>query len=186
MRLFIALEIPSAVRNKLAPLIGELHSALPGLRWVTEDKFHLTLKFLGETPQEKMETIHPALASVKLARAFSLRCRGLGSFCKRNAPGVVFAQIEDSSELGELVKRIEENLSLKGFPRENRAFTPHLTLARSKPNAMPGNFREVLKQYSSRDFGAFQNDQFQLVQSELKSSGAEYTTLQSYSFVAEA
>ena len=191
MRLFVALEIPAAVRESLATLMKEL-SALekqsPGkkARWVRPGNLHVTLKFIGEAAPNKLDGIAAALSAVRSGQPVELRFRGLGFFPNEKRPRVLWTGIGASPNLVAIAGDIERQLEPLGFPREKRAFTPHLTLARLEPPGISEGLRAAVRENGERDLGAMRAGEFHLIESKLKPSGAEYTTLHSFPFAAEA
>jgi 2'-5' RNA ligase len=126
MRLFIALDLPWELRQRLSLLAG---SGIPGARWVPPENYHLTLRFIGETPAHRAEDIDLALATLR-ARGFSLTLAGLGTFHKGGRPTALWVGVERSQQLDHLQNKIETALQRIGLEPERRRFTPHLTLAR--------------------------------------------------------
>jgi RNA 2',3'-cyclic 3'-phosphodiesterase len=191
VRLFVALEIPSAVREHLGALIKDL-SALEKrpsgkkTRWVRAENLHVTLKFIGEAAPNKVDEIVAALFTVRSEQPAELRFRGLGFFPGEKRPRVLWAGIESSAELAAIARDIEHHLEPLGFSREKRAFTPHLTLARFEPPGISERLQAVVSENAERDFGGLRASKFHLIESKLKPSGAEYTTLHSFPFAAEA
>ena len=191
MRLFVALQIPTDVRDNLAAAIQEFRdldkrAAGKGPRWVRPENLHVTLKFIGEAAPEKLEGIRVALAGVRPDAPVELSCRGLGFFPNEKRPQVFWASLEASGNLPKLAEDIDRALAAVGIARERREFAPHLTLARFDPPRLGENFRAAFAQAGSRDFGSFQAREFHLIESKTKSSGAEYTRIASFSFTVEA
>jgi 2'-5' RNA ligase len=187
VRLFVALEIPRAVRDNLATLIRDLRTADPKARWVRAENIHVTLKFIGEVPPEKVEDIRGALSSVHSERAVELHFRGLGFFPNAKRPSVLWVGIDASPNLPSLADDIESSLEKLGFPREQRPYVPHLTIARFQPPRIHERLQSAIAQSSGREFGSLRTGEFHLIESKLKPSGAEYTTLASFRFAgAEA
>lgn len=187
MRLFVALEIPSAVRENFAALLKSLRAVSSQPRWVRPENLHVTLKFIGEASPTKLDALRETLASVRSDRAVTLDFRGLGFFPNEKQPRVFWAGIEASSNLKTLGSDIDRATGKLGIPPEQRPFEPHLTLARFRPLALPENLRAAIQENVARDFGSLHTNQFHLIESKLKSSGAEYTTLESFPIVlAEA
>jgi len=112
--------------------------------------------------------------------------RGLGFFPNEKHPRVFWAGIEASPNLKLLAADIERAMETLGIAREQRPFSPHLTLARFEPPRLPENLRAAIQENARRDFGSLQTNQFHLIESKLKPSGAEYTTFESFSFATEA
>jgi 2'-5' RNA ligase len=191
MRLFVALEIPVAVRDNLAALIMELRdlSAKVGdkrPRWVRRENLHVTLKFIGEVSPEKLEGIRGALSAIRSDAPVEIKFLGLGFFPNDQHPRVLWAGLEVSANLPSLAGDIDGALETQGIARERRAFTPHLTLARIEPPGLHEKLCAAIQKNEARDFGSFQAREFRLIESKLKPSGAEYTTLASYPFAVEA
>jgi 2'-5' RNA ligase len=184
MRLFVALEIPSTVRENLAALLKSLGGVSPQTRWARPENLHVTLKFIGEVPETNLAAIHSGLASARSDQPVTLDFRGLGFFPSEEHPRVFWAGIEASANLKTLAADIEKAAEELGVPREPRPFSPHLTLARFAPPGLPEKLRSAIQENAGREFGSFRTSQFQLVESKLKSSGAEYTTVERFAFVA--
>jgi RNA 2',3'-cyclic 3'-phosphodiesterase len=191
VRLFVALEIPSAVRDNLAALIKELHSAdfasaKHRARWVRPENLHVTLKFIGHVDAARLDAIRARLSQVRSDSPVDVRFRGLGFFPVEKHPRVLWAGMEASPNLAALANDIDQQLEPLGIARETRAFTPHLTLARFDPPGISDKLRAAIQKNTACEFGAFRTNEFHLIESKLKPSGAEYTTLQSFPFAAEA
>ena len=191
MRLFVALEIPSAIREQFAALINELRmleskSSAKKPRWVRPDNLHVTLKFIGHIDPALLDPIRATLAKVRSDGPVDLRFRGLGFFPNAKRPRVLWAGTAAPPNLSSLARDIDTSLAKLGLSAEERAFTPHLTLARCDPSAISAGITGAVERASARDFGALRTTQFHLIESKLKASGAEYTTLQSFVFAAEA
>jgi 2'-5' RNA ligase len=185
VRLFVALEIPPAVRDNLAAQIKELRD-LPApladkrLRWVRPENLHVTLQFIGEVEATKLDGIRSALTAMGMAAPVDLHFRGLGFFPDEKHPRVLWVGLKASGNLPVLARDIDHALEAQGIQRDERAFTPHLTLARFASRGFDDNLRTAIQENSQREFGAFEAREFHLMQSKLKPSGAEYTTLASF------
>jgi 2'-5' RNA ligase len=187
VRLFVALEIPANVRENLAEFVKPLRALGPQPRWVRPENLHVTLKFIGEVLTEKLDAIRGALAAVRSDRAVTIDFRGLGFFPNEKSPRVFWAGMNASPNLKTLASDIENAMQKLGIPGEQRPFLPHLTLARFQSPRLPEKLRAAIQENAPREFGSLRFSQFHLIESKLKPSGAEYTTLESFSFsVAEA
>lgn len=191
MRLFVALEMPAAVREHFATLISQLRaleskSSAKKPRWVRPENLHVTLKFIGHVDPALLDPIRATLAKLCSNGPVDLRFRGLGFFPNAKRPRVLWAGTAASPNLSSLARDIDASLAKLGISAEERAFTPHLTLARCEPSAISAAMAGVVERDSARDFGGLRTTQFHLIESKLKASGAEYTTLQSFVFAAEA
>src|ERR1700740_2263337 len=99
MRLFVALEIPAAVRENLAALLNSLRGVSPQTRWVRPENLHVTLKFIGEMAEAKLAAVHNALAGVRSKQQVALDFRGLGFFPNAKHPRVFWEANEASPNL---------------------------------------------------------------------------------------
>ena len=191
MRLFVAVEVPPAIRDDLAALVSELHalesrSSANKLRWVRPENLHVTLRFIGSVPPEKLDVICAELSRVRSDRPVELRFRGLGFFPSAKRPRVLWADMAASPNLAAIAGDIDKRLAKLEIPAEERAFTPHLTLARCERSGISPALHAAVEKNAAREFGELRTNKFHLIESNLKPSGAEYTTLQSFVFAAEA
>ena len=187
MRLFVALEIPSAVRENLAAFLDSLRGISKEPRWVRPESLHVTLKFLGEVEETKVGAIRSALKEMRCEQAVTLNFRSLGFFPNEKHPRVFWAGIEASANLKILAADFDGAMEKLGIPREKRLFSPHLTLARFERTGLSEALRKAIAANVQRDFGSLRAYEFHLIQSKLKPSGAQYTTLASFPFAkAEA
>ncbi len=190
MRLFVALDLPEDVRHSLAELIERLKPKCPGARWVRPESMHLTLKFIGHAIADgdlrKLGELRAALATIHSNEPVQLHFRGVGFFPNERRPRVVWCGVEASRNLAQIAAEIDRALEPLGIPRENRAFVPHLTLARIEPPRPLDALARQAEELKSRDFGAARENRFYLFESKLKPSGAQYTKLETYSFVKAA
>jgi RNA 2',3'-cyclic 3'-phosphodiesterase len=185
MRLFVALSISADVRQQLSLLVDELRQADSKPRWVNPANLHITLKFIGQVPAESLAAIRQSLAAVVVPQLLPLRFRGLGFFPNDRRPSVLWAGLDAPPGLAELAGHIDEALSACGIPREIRPFAAHLTLARFKETHLSEGLRAVVQKSRERSFGEMTARQFHLMESRLRSTGAEYTTLDSFRLAGE-
>jgi RNA 2',3'-cyclic 3'-phosphodiesterase len=186
MRLFVALEIDSAVRHAFKKITTLLKSKSPGARWSRPESMHVTLKFLGDTEAQKLEPMRTALVKITSPQPVSLQFRGVGFFPDEKGPQVMWGAIEATPNLFELAASIENSLAGLGFRPAARLFKPHLTLARLNSAR---NFEKLVRaaaSLKSYDFGAARESEFHLFESVLKPSGAEYKKLATFLFVKDA
>ena len=191
MRLFVALEIPAAVRDNLTAQVAELRELSAKVadkrpRWVRPENLHVTLKFIGEVAPTKLAGIRDALSAIRSDAPVEIKFRGLGFFPNEQHPRVLWAGLDASANLPPLAGDIDGALETQGIALERRPFTPHLTLARIEPPGLHEKLRAAIQKNGAREFGSFQTREFYLIESKLKPSGAEYTTLASYPFTLEA
>lgn len=178
LRLFVAIELPGDVREALGRLQHELQRrGLEKLRWVRPESIHLTLKFLGETPVEKMPALQAALTdAVKGTRANELALGKLGTF-GGSRPRVVWVDLTgDLDSVRDLQERTEMALNPLGFELEARGWSPHVTLARVRQESV----REIVGVIGpaiaaiSAPSGTILVNQVSLMRSTLRPSGAVY------------
>jgi RNA 2',3'-cyclic 3'-phosphodiesterase len=184
VRLFVALDIPEDVRAAIGALVKQLREQFRDARWVRIEGVHITLKFIGEVPSEKMEVIEAALRTVPSPAPIKINFRGLGFFPNERRPRVLWAGIESSAALGALAAAVDASLEPLGITREQRAFSPHLTLARYESSKGLDWLREGIAAAGPLEFGSGVAKEFHLYQSVLKRGGAEYTRLATFYWAA--
>jgi 2'-5' RNA ligase len=153
---------------------------------VQPGNLHVTLKFLGEVAEEKLEGVRSALRQIRSEQAVALELLGLGFFPNEKQPRVFWAGMEASANLKTLAADIDGAMKKLGVPREQRRFSPHLTLARLETRRLPEALRGVIAANAQREFGSLRTNEFHLIQSKLRPSGAEYTTLERFQFAPGA
>jgi 2'-5' RNA ligase len=189
MRLFVALEIPESVRENLAAIRNNFSPVDSRVRWVPPQNFHVTLKFIGSVPREKLLPIIEALRLVSLADRVQLRIRGVGWLVNAKTGVMLFALVEDSKPLTALATAIDRQLEHLGFTPENRTFMPHLTLVRASrdtPATSQTALRELAEQHRQYDFGSVTLEEFHLMESKTLPAGPIYSKVQSFPFAAAA
>lgn len=185
-RTFIAVRLPDDIRARLALQIDSLKPHLPAsVRWVAPQSLHLTLAFLGELGDAQLAAAEQATAvAAREGAPFTLTLTHLGSFGPARSPRVIWAGVSgDISALGNLQGRLAAELELRGFPREDRPFAPHLTLARIKEPLPPNDSRDLPDLLRSTPAGedvSWQVHELCVMKSELERSGVRYTCLHAY------
>jgi RNA 2',3'-cyclic 3'-phosphodiesterase len=187
MRLFVALEVPEAVRENLAALRRNFPESPSTLRWVRPENFHVTLKFIGSVPTEKVQAIIEALRGVSLDDRVDICFRGLGWYLNAKAGVILWAIIEDSKPLAALATSIDGRLASMNIAPDNRSFMPHLTLARGSrdvPASSKSALRELAEQHKQREFGSMTATEFHLIESTTLPTGPIYSKVQSFPFAS--
>jgi len=185
MRLFVALELPAAVRAGLGEIAQRLRPvATPAVRWTNPAGIHLTLKFIGEVAAGQRSGIEAALAGVRGAQSIPVIFRGLGWFPDARRARVLWAGAGAGKELAELAASIEQALEPLGIPREEREFLPHLTLARIKEARGLECLRQEVERLGTAEFGRAVYQEFDLMESTLRPQGAVYTRLERFAFAS--
>ena len=173
MRAFIAIDLPEPIHAALAQHQAAFRAACRDARWTRPEGIHLTLKFLGEISDAQVKQVTEALAALGSFPAVSVQVKGFGFFPDARRPRVFWAGLEAPPALAELADRVEAAMERIGFPREQRSFTPHLTLARFKvPRPQPA--LQGLLPREAPDLGRFEVSEFFLYESKLSRHGAEY------------
>jgi 2'-5' RNA ligase len=178
MRVFIAVELPSEIRKALSDVQRGLRSLSNTARWVAPESIHITLKFLGETPDKRLDDIDTALTGLTW-KPFTISVRGVGFFPGTRSPRVFWAGLEAPTLQG-LEEEIDVRMERLGFEKEKRAFRPHITLARAKNTRIDATLVSAASKYQEHDFGSFTVNRLFLFKSTLKPSGAVYEKLKEY------
>ena len=172
-RLFVAIRPPAAIRALLLRTMG----GISGARWQTEDQLHLTLRFVGEVDRHRAGDVHAALGAVHHP-AFALTLNGIGLFDKRGLPDAVWAGVAPHEPLVSLYKKVGQALARVGIAPEQRAFLPHITLARLKRSS--GSIGGLLETSGGLTSPPVPVDSFHLYESQLTPEGAVYTPVDLY------
>lgn len=183
MRLFVAIPLPEAIRDKLVALHD---AAIPHANWVKPETFHLTLKFLGDGIDEgRLPAIQAALAEVH-SPAFTVQVQGVGRFpaSMKQAARVLWAGVSQPPELLTLYNAVEAAMTAPqpglGFLHERHPYSPHLTLARLKSEKTDPSVEAFLTRHAEFEGGTFEANTFHLYSSQLTPEGSRYTVLDSF------
>jgi 2'-5' RNA ligase len=179
MRTFIAIEIPDGIKKEMAKAQEQLKRSGADAGWTRPEGIHLTLKFLGEVLEAKIDEIKNALAQAAGATSrFRLEIAGAGAFPNPKNPRVVWLGVSgDIDKLATLWSSVEDSMTALGFDREERAFSPHLTLARIKYLRPRYSWQKAIDSIKDIRLAGFEVDHVSLMKSELKPSGAAYTEI---------
>jgi 2'-5' RNA ligase len=169
MRLFIGLDLPWSLKERLAVLGG----GIPGARWVPAENYHMTLRFIGEVQAPRAEEIDLAMAALR-GRAFSLTLAGMGTFAKGGRDTQLWVGVERNQQLDHLQSKIENALQRAGLEPERRRFTPHVTLARLD-NATPAKIAGFVQAHNLFRADPMPVDHFTLFSSQLGKEASVYT-----------
>ncbi len=174
-RLFVAIDFPEQVKQRLS----QLCYGLKGARWVPTEQFHITLKFIGDTNERDFFEIQEALREIEVP-SFELKLKGLGCFPPRKESKILWVGIEKNESLLRLRNKVERTLAQIGVEREQRKFSPHLTLARLKntTSGQIGNFVAVNGLFQTE---SIRISEFHLYSSVLTEKGAIHKIEETYS-----
>jgi 2'-5' RNA ligase len=177
MRLFIAIELPPEIKQGIVKVQEQLRKTGADAGWSRSEGIHLTLKFLGEVSEVKVQEIMQALSSA--AQGFgklNLQVAGVGAFPSAKNPRVLWLGVTgDIEKLVALQTSVEDAMTVLGHEREERKFSPHLTLARIKFPKPRDNWQQKIESIGDVRLDGFEADRVSLMKSELKREGAVYT-----------
>ena len=187
MRLFLALDIDEVIRERISRFVDGVRNFAPDARWVRQESLHVTLKFIGEQPDEKVEALQQALTGIS-AVATEILFRGYGFFPTPKSARVFWIGME--AELRALAAAIDEKMPALMITQQERVFSPHLTVARSSgasgtprwgkgdgPNRTFQHLQERLAALPAPEFGTMTPREFFLYRSQLSPQGSKYTKL---------
>jgi 2'-5' RNA ligase len=171
IRTFIAIPLSDAIRDTVDKVQRELAEALRDIRWVRPETIHLTLAFLGDISQEFLEKIGNSMLSIGRSFApFEVRIADLGAFPSRTRPRVIWLGVERCAPLMQLQAMLADNLAALDLPGEDRPYSPHLTLGRSRrPDPAAGR---ILESRAALQIGSLPVDRMVLYESRLQPGGA--------------
>jgi RNA 2',3'-cyclic 3'-phosphodiesterase len=189
VRLFVALDIDDNIRKQIGRFLHGVREFAPDARWVGAESLHVTLKFIGEQSEAQADKIKAALQNVD-ADSFEMNVRGYGFFPTARSPRVFWIGIEAGAKLKSLAATVDSRLIPLDIPKEEHAFNPHLTLARSgggsgaphkekadRPNRGFQRLQEKLAALPAPEFGTMTGREFFLYESQLSRGGSKYTKL---------
>ena len=192
MRLFVAIDLDHEIRERIVRFLEGVRGFAPDVHWMRPESLHITLKFVGEQKEEQVARITERLRNVT-ANGIEIRFTGYGFFPTAKAARVFWLGIQAGPQLVELAGNIDSALAELKIPREDRPFSPHLTLARGgsgsgSPQLRKGDhansrfavLQKRLAAMSALDFGTMTAREFFLYQSQLSPGGSQYTKLQSF------
>ena len=178
-RVFIALQTPSFLQQALEE-VRSLFEPLPiALRWVSPSNLHATLKFLGDVPEVKLDSVFSAVTDAAAGQGpFVLQARALGCFPSATRPRVLWMGLDDPhNNLRHVHQKLDSALTDAGFSPEEHQFHPHLTLARIRRPLSCPPFKALLATYQTRCFGEIKVDKIDVFQSQLQPTGSIYSVL---------
>ena len=180
MRLFVAVELPDEIKARLL----NVQSLIPGLKWTAAENLHLTLRFIGQVPHDRVALFQQALSHVKAA-SFRLHVAGLGLFRQRGG-GILWAGVKIDPALMYLKCLADEVLWETGaLDADEKMYTPHITLSRLKSPPSP-SLKNLVQENAMVDFGTTDVTDFVLFRSLLRPSGAIHEPLERYQLMRSA
>jgi len=173
---FISIDVGAC--PKLIEFEGEVEKTGADLKLVEPENVHITLKFLGDTEETLVDEIEKIMNNaVKETKSFNIQLKGAGVFPNQNYIKVVWVGIEHDDPIAAIAQEIDEKLSKFGFKREERKFSPHLTIARVKTSRNKDKLLQIIEKYRDIEFTDMKVDSIKLKKSDLTPKGPIYTTL---------
>jgi len=182
MRLFVALDIPQDIRARISAFAEQIRPLCPGARWARLEGLHITLKFIGEIPDAKLPEITQALAGIK-ASPFDVKFENVGFFPSPKSPRVFWIGVHGGNSLPKLAESVSAAMEPVGIAREDKAYSPHLTLARAGfKRGVDKNLKALtsLLPAEVETFGTMTAHEFFLYRSQLGRGGSTYTKLERF------
>jgi RNA 2',3'-cyclic 3'-phosphodiesterase len=178
VRSFISIDLEDQqILSRIASILSSLQSLGGDLKPVERENIHLTLKFLGNVPTPRLGEVKSSLQQLIFPR-FTAEIKGAGAFPNLNHMNVIWVGVEEGwSQVEQIYEQVEKLLSVLGFRRENRPFSPHITIARVRSGRKRDEIANFLRHIGDESFGTITVDKVRLKQSILSSSGPKYSTL---------
>ncbi len=179
-RLFIAINLDDILKKQLSIILEDFKREELSVKWVEAHNLHVTLKFLGDTPEEKIINIKKALREIHY-QPFSLKLKDPGCFPNIKHPRVVWLGIsEGKDDLLKLNMEVENALEKQGFPKESKDFKCHITLGRVKKFKKIYSIEKFLNKIELEDFAKQRIEHIALMKSTLYPTGPVYEILEQY------
>jgi 2'-5' RNA ligase len=186
MRLFTAIDLPGEVSGSLDALLEKLRPAAR-IRWSRVANLHITTKFIGDWPGERLAELSSALRQVRPPGEISISLRGFGWFPNPHQPRVFWIGVHAPESLAALARATDEAAAALGIARETKLYRPHLTLARldaqKDPPGSARALRSAVASLPSPDAGSFHATGWHLYLSEPGPGGSQYTRLETFSLL---
>jgi 2'-5' RNA ligase len=179
MRLFTGISIDERVAQNLQETLAPLRKTVD-LRWTPPENLHITSKFIGAWPENRLAELEGALAAIDPPAKLDIVISEAGLFPDPHRPRVLLAGVHSGPGLAELAKKINDALEPLGCPREDKPYSPHVTLARigrEHNRESVGRLREYIASMTNFNFGSFVAENFSLFLSQPGSGGSVYTNL---------
>ncbi len=182
MRLFVALEPDPTVIASLTELVRRLAPMAP-VRWVHPRNMHVTLKYIGEWDENRLDLVIDALAHVRIPHRLKVALAGLEFFPHGSSPRVFWVTAENTLPLRQLASSVDAQLSPLGIPPEVRPYMPHLALGRLPGRVDLTELNEAIEELPSREFGHLEPEAFALYGSTPAPSGPTYNKIKEFPFL---
>lgn len=186
MRCFIAIDMPEDIKRSISDFISKIDHKIKGIRWVLPENIHLTLKFLGELEDNQIKEVKKKISDISSNHSnFDINISKIGGFPTLKKPNILWIGIEESENLKALYDDIENSLLEIGFEKEDRKFSPHLTIGRVKDKRDIDSVIKAIASFQNFYFGTAKVNEILLMRSILKPSGAEYSKIEIFNLKAK-
>jgi 2'-5' RNA ligase len=175
LRLFAAIDIPHDVKTRLETLLDRLRP-LAKLHWIPVEKLHITTKFIGEWPENRLDELKQALAAVTSPEPVEVAIRRVGWLPNPRSARILYAGVESTDTLTALAAATERAAAGAGVPAEQRMYRPHVTLARTRKPVPLDELKRALAEIELSAIGSYRASSFALY----LSAGGKYTRLQEF------
>ena len=179
IRTFVAISLPREIVSFLKNIQDEIKRKDINASFARPETMHITLKFIGNTMKQDIETIAEAMRkTAKFHKSFLLSAGGIGIFPSKKKPGIIWAGVKgEIRRLKKMQCDLETDLDLAGFKKETKKFNPHITLARLRKSQNTSTIIQLTDDFKDHVSKSFPCPAIDLFQSELKPSGASHTKL---------
>src|SRR5262245_44462626 len=179
IRTFVAVDVGSAIRDQLVTLQDELRALDEDVKWVEPENLHLTVKFLGDVDETDLYAVcKMAARAVEDVPVFSMDLHGVGAFPSVGRPRVIWAGVTQGAEEVTLIHdRLDELFGAEGYPREDRHFTPHLTLGRVRHQKRTPTLGNALNELARWEGGVTTVEEILVMSSQLSSDGPTHAIM---------
>ena len=184
MRLFTGISLSQQVSDRLMALMDQLRP-FAKIYWTPVGNLHITSKFIGSWPDDRLHGLEDALARVPKTGSIKIAVSQFGFLPNPHRPSAFVAGVQAGPVLTDLARIIGEKLEPLGCPPETRPYKPHITLARVKPDHDIRGLREQIARMTEFDFGTFEATEFHLYVSKPGTRGSEYSKIATYDLMKE-
>jgi len=185
VRLFVAVRMPGEIRRRVAEIERQLMASGADVKWVSEENLHITMKFLGYVEEDRLDAVCRAVESAVAGMSvFDVALSGVEAFPNPRRPSVIWVGVASGGEeLAALAERIESALERIGFARDDRPFSPHVTVGRVKSPALGmEKLREAMDRFKESPAGSFGAEGVTVMRSDLRPTGPIYTHISECGF----
>jgi len=180
MRLFIAIVLEDRIKDAITPLQDTLIKLQSGVKLVEEENIHLTMRFLGEIEDSRLDELKQAIAVVEDFPCFELHLKGIGSFPNERNPKVIWVGCQPNRTLLDIYQAMENSLKGMGLPPDDHVFSAHITIGRNKFPQFSNSFQSFMAKNAGTEIGKQAIKEITLFQSTLTPKGPIYTNIRDF------